>query len=101
MRNNNRQVALMGMLVALNISIGGIVHIIKLPIFLDAIGTIMATLLLGLVPGIIVGVLSFVLAAVLINPTYIWFIGTQTVIAIYIYLIASRFAGFKSIGRVI
>lgn len=101
MKTNNKQIALMGMFVALNVSIGGIIHIIKLPIYLDAIGTILATLILGLVPGIVVGVLSFILAAVLINPTYIWFIGTQTVIAIYIYLIASHFAGFKSIIRVI
>ncbi len=101
MRANNRQIALMGMLVALNVSVGGIVHVIKLPIFLDAIGTIMATLILGLFPGIIVGVLSFILASVLINPVYIWFIGTQAVIAIYIYFVASHFAGFKSIGRVI
>ncbi len=46
-----RQIALMGMLIALNVVIGGVVHVIKLRIFLDAIGTIMATLLLGLVPG--------------------------------------------------
>lgn len=43
MKASNKQIALMGMFVALNVSIGGIVHIIKLPIFLDAIGTIMAT----------------------------------------------------------
>lgn len=101
MRLGTKQIALMGMLIALNVAIGGIVHIIKLPIFLDAIGTIIAVLTLGLIPGVIVGVLSFVLAAVLVNPTYIWFIGTQAIIAAFIYLMASQFSMFKSLGRVI
>ena len=101
MKLNNRQVALMGMLIALNVAIGGVVHVIKLPIFLDAIGTIIATLLLGLVPGIIVGVFSFLLSAVLINPVFVWFIGTQAIIAAFIYLIASQFSAFKSIARLI
>ncbi len=101
MKFSTKEIALMGMLIALNVTIGGIVHVIKLPIFLDAIGTIIATLVLGLMPGIVVGVLSFVLAAVLINPVYIWFVGTQAVIAAFIYLMASKFSAFKSIGRVI
>jgi len=101
MKLGNKQIALMAMLIALNVTIGGIVHIVKLPIFLDAIGTIAATLILGPLPGIIVGVFSFILAAVLINPVYIWFIGTQAIIALYIYLVAARFTGFKSVGRVI
>jgi len=101
MKFSARQLALMGMLIALNVTIGGLVHVIKLPIFLDAIGTILAVLLLGLIPGIVVGVVSFLLAAVLINPVYIWFIGTQAVVALVVYLLASRLAAFKSVGRVI
>lgn len=101
MKLNNRQIALMGMLIALNVTIGGIVHVIKLPIFLDAIGTIIAALVLGLVPAITVGVLSFLVAAALINPVYIWFIGTQAVIAAFVYLLASRFMVFRSASRVI
>ena len=45
--------------------------------------------------------LSFLVAAALINPVYVWFIGTQAVIALFIYIAASYFSGFKSIGRVI
>lgn len=101
MKFSARDLALMGMLVALNVSIGGLVHVTKLPIFLDAIGTIIAVLLLGLVPGVIVGVVSFAVASVLLNPVYIWFIGTQAVIATFVYLLASRLAAFRSLGRVI
>lgn len=101
MKFTTKQLALMGMLIALNVAVGGIVHVVKLPIFLDAIGTILAALVLGLIPGIIVGVLSFVVAAAVISPVYIWFIATQAVIAAFIYLLASRFSAFKSLPRVI
>lgn len=101
MKFTTKQLALMGMLIALNVAIGGIVHVIKLPIFLDAIGTVLAVLLLGWRAGIVVGVLSFLVAAVVINPVYVWFIGTQAVIAIFIYLLAAKLASFKSLPRVI
>lgn len=101
MKFTTKQLALMGMLIALNVAIGGIVHVIKLPIFLDAIGTVLAVLLLGWEAGIVVGVLSFLVAAVVINPVYVWFIGTQAVIAIFIYLLAAKLASFKSLPRVI
>lgn len=91
----------MGILVSLNVAIGGVVHVLKAPIYLDAIGTILAALLLGLAPAIAVGVLSFVVAAILINPVYIWFVGTQAVIAAFVYLTAAKLHSFKSFGRVL
>jgi len=101
MKFTTQQLTLMGMLIALNVAVGGIVHAIKLPIFLDAIGTIVAALVMGLAPGIVVGIASFLIAAAVLNPVYVWFIGTQAVIAVFVYLFASRFSAFKSIGRVI
>lgn len=101
MNLTTKQLSLMGMLIALNVAIGGLIHITKLPIFVDAVGTILAAVLLGLVPGIIVGVVSFLVAAAVISPVYVWFIGTQAVIAAFAYFVASRFSVFKSIGRVI
>jgi len=100
MNLSSRQVALIAMLVALNVTIGGIVHVTKLPIFLDAIGTALAALLLGLWPAVIVGTLSFVVASVMINPVYIWFIGTQAVIGMYVYWVANQFLAFSSVKRV-
>jgi energy-coupling factor transport system substrate-specific component len=97
----SRDLSLMAMLIAFNIAIGGLVHIIKLPIYLDAIGTVVAVLLLGRLPAIIVGVLSFVIAAALISPVYIWFIGTQAVLALTVYWLANRFAVFTSLLRLV
>ena len=101
MKFSNRQVALMGMLIALNVAIGGLVHVVKIPLFLDAIGTIIAVLLLGRLPGIVVGVLSFVVAAAVISPVYVWFIGTQAILALVVYELASRFQVFKSWVRLV
>src|SRR3954451_24888622 len=101
MRFTTKQLSLMGMLVALNVAIGGVVHVIKLPIFLDAIGTILSALLMGLLPGIAVGVASFLVAAAVIHPVYAWFVGTQAVIAAFSYFMASRFAAFKNLSRTI
>ncbi|MEA3044665.1 MAG: energy-coupling factor transport system substrate-specific component [Sphingomonadales bacterium] len=97
----NRQIALMGMLIAFNLAIGGLVHVIKLPIFLDAIGTIIAAVLLRPVAAIVVGVFSFLIAAAIINPVYVWFIGTQAVIALAVYFAAKHLGIFRSLVRVI
>ena len=98
---SNRQIALMGMLIAFNVALGGLVNVLKLPIFLDAIGTIMAAVLLGPRAAIIVGVFSFLIAAAIINPVYVWFAGTQAIIAVVVYLAARYLAVFRSLARVI
>lgn len=101
MNLNSRQVALMGMLIALNVAVGGFVHVIKLPVFLDAIGTIVAVMMLGWRAGVLVGILSFVITAVIINPVFLWFTGTQAVLAIAVYVMASGLSIFRSWARII
>jgi len=101
MRFSAKELSLMGMLVALNVAIGGIVYMVKLPVFLDAIGTILAALVLGVVPAIVVGIVTLLLDAAIINPVYVWFVGTEAVIAMFIYVLASRLSVFKSLVRVV
>jgi energy-coupling factor transport system substrate-specific component len=86
--------------IAMNIALGTIVHTLKLPIFLDAVGTITVTLLLGMRAGIAVGVLSFLIGGLLTDPVLPWFSGTQVVIAVYTHIVA-RYAGFRSIPKTI
>jgi energy-coupling factor transport system substrate-specific component len=70
---------------ALNFAIGTIVHLVKLPIFLDSIGTILCALLIfphrlaAIVCAFIAGFIG-VLLSVVINPFLPWF--TLTVLAI-------------------
>jgi energy-coupling factor transport system substrate-specific component len=86
--------------IAMNLGLGTIVHTLKLPIFLDGVGTITITLLLGMRAGIAVGVLSFLIGGLLVNPVLPWFCGTQVAIAVYTHIVA-RYAGFKSIPRTV
>jgi len=72
----------------MNLSLGSLVHILHLPIYLDAVGTILITLIAGLNIGITVGVLSFLIGGFFIDPVLPWFSATQAIIAIYIYTVA-------------
>jgi energy-coupling factor transport system substrate-specific component len=91
--------ALIPLGIAINVAIGGVVHALKLPLFLDAVGTISITLLLGLRAGVIVGVGSFLLAGILLSPVYPWFCCTQAAIAIYTHYFAKLgwFRGWRII----
>ncbi|HYV55435.1 MAG TPA: hypothetical protein VE933_12690 [Chitinophagaceae bacterium] len=87
--------------IALNIGIGSLVNALKLPFYLDAVGTVLITILLGLAPGIITGVMSFVLITAFgLNPYAIYFVGTQAVIAVFTHFVASK-SGFKNLWRTI
>jgi energy-coupling factor transport system substrate-specific component len=83
---------------ALNFSIGSIVYLVKLPIYLDSIGTILCALLLapdrraGFVCAWISGALSLVLSAILINPFVPWFELTDVAIALFSAFAISRAA---------
>ena len=66
--------------VAVNLAIGTLVQIIKLPIFLDSIGTVIISVLGGPVPGILTAVITVLLGGLLTNPVLPWFICTAIAI---------------------
>lgn len=82
--------------IALNMIVGVVVNLLKIPVYLDAIGTVLTVLLLyplgrpALLAGIVTGVSSFVIAGVIFNPVLFWFTGTQAVIAIYTFFVFAR-----------
>lgn len=76
--------------IALNIGIGALVKALNLPLYLDSIGTIIATILLGWKRGAIVGVVGFILTSIFFNPFAVYFIGTQIVIALYVDFVGKR-----------
>jgi energy-coupling factor transport system substrate-specific component len=86
--------------IAINVGIGAIVKILNLPIYMDSIGTIIATLLLGWRSGAIVGVLGFVITSIFINPFAIYFIFTQIVIALVVDFFAKR-KWFSNIWKIV
>lgn len=88
--SRTRELALIPLGIVLNLAIGTIVHTLKVPVYLDAVGTIAVTLLAGIRAGVLVGVLSFLIGGLLVNPVLPWFSGTQAMIALYTGWVASK-----------
>lgn len=88
---NAALIGIAGLCLALNIGLGVLVNAIKLPVYLDAIGTIAIALLArglghrGFLLAALVGAGSNALTAVLFNPVQFWFMGTQVVIAAFAF----------------
>jgi energy-coupling factor transport system substrate-specific component len=73
---------------ALNFSIGTVVYLIKLPIYLDQIGTILCVLLLAFdrraafLCACLAGAIAVLITGVLFNPFLPWFMLTMVGIAL-------------------
>jgi energy-coupling factor transport system substrate-specific component len=81
-----RNLALVLICIVLNLGIGLIVTTLKLPIYLDSVGTVLATALGGLWSGIICGILSVVVGS-FFTPTLWAYAGTMVMIAIYVSVV--------------
>lgn len=85
--------------VALNVGLGSVVSLLKLPVYLDACGTIVCALLAGalgargFVLAAVVGAASFTVTGLLFNPAVLWFIPTQIAIAAYSFYVARPVLG--------
>jgi hypothetical protein len=65
---NPVNIVLMALAISINIAVGQIVYVLKLPIYLDSIGTVLVGALLGPIPGLITGVLGTVIWGLTLNP---------------------------------
>src|SRR5512147_999299 len=97
---NARLLALLPAAIAINLVVGGLVNAVGLPLYLDSIGTILATVLAGPVVGILVGVVGQVLFGLINGYQWIPFGVIQVVIAGLAGLAAAH-AGFRSTGRTV
>lgn len=86
--------------IAINVVIGEIVVLLKLPVYLDSIGTVLVGVLAGPWAGALTGVLSNIIWGLIIDPNaFPWF-----PVAFFIGLVAGICAGygmFKSWWKVI
>ncbi len=80
---NTLTLALIPVAIAINIAIGQIIVLLKLPIYLDSIGTVLVGLLAGPVAGLITGALSNLIWGLSgLNPTYTPFFYVAAVIGL-------------------
>jgi energy-coupling factor transport system substrate-specific component len=81
---------------ALNFAIGNIVYLVKLPIYLDSIGTILCALLIvpdlaaAIACAFIAGFIGAILSGLVINPFLPWFTLTVLAIALVSALLTGR-----------
>ncbi len=88
-RFNTLTLALIPVAIAINIAIGQIIVLLKLPIYLDSIGTVLVALLAGPIAGLVTGALSNLIWGLSgLNPTYAPFFYVAGVIG----LLAGLFA---------
>lgn len=95
-----REIPYIALGIMLNLAPAAVISALKLPIFIDATGTIIITLALGLRAGIITGVGSFLIGGITQNPVMPAFSFTQLAIAVYVHFTARR-GWFRSVRRII
>ncbi len=72
---------------ALNVAVGYLVSVLKLPLYLDSIGTILISALCGWRYGMIVGFAALAVLSVTSTPTVITYAGTVIVVAVSVALL--------------
>lgn len=81
-RSKPEYLALIAVCISINIGIGFIVSALKLPFYLDSIGTILATFLGGPLAGIVTGILSVVIGSIY-TPTLWAYAITAVCVAVF------------------
>jgi energy-coupling factor transport system substrate-specific component len=92
--------ALIPRAVALNLALGAVVAALKLPVYLDSVGTILVAVLAGPWAGIVTGVVSNSVLGLLVSPALFAFIPVAIVIG-WLAGIAGRIGAFGSLAGAI
>jgi energy-coupling factor transport system substrate-specific component len=82
--------------VGLNFTLGQLTSLLKIPLYLDSIGTVLVGALCGPWAGAIAGTMSNLVAGAILNPSMIFFIPVSIVIGIFSAYVA-RWGWFKKI----
>lgn len=75
---------------ALNVSVGYLAGLLKLPLYLDSIGTVLVAVLCGWGYGLVAGLASLIILSLTQTPTVIAYAGTAVAVA----LLSALFARF-------
>lgn len=89
--------ALIPRAVALNLALGAVVSALKLPFYLDSVGTILVAALVGPWAGILTGIVSNAVLGLLSTPTFFAFIPVAMVVG-GLAGIAAWMGAFRSIA---
>ena len=84
----------------MNLSIGTLILYLKLPIYVNAMGTLLIAVLLGVRASILVGILSTLLTGLLVYPLEPYYMGTQVALSIFAGWMARK-GFFQSVPKTI
>lgn len=76
--------------IALNVIMGQIVTLIKLPLYLDSIGTVLVAILCGPLAGVITGIVACLIQGALFNPIIAFYSITAATIGATAGILANR-----------
>ena len=82
--------ALMPIAIVINIAIGQLMVILKLPLYLDSVGTIMVGVLAGPIAGGVTGLLSHIIWSLLFDRMVIWFAPVALVVGVLAGIFGAR-----------
>lgn len=86
--------------IVINIVVGQIVAALKLPVFLDSIGTVLVAVLAGPWAGLVTGTLSNIIWSMILNPDAIYWTPVATIIGLIAGLCA-KYGLFREWWKVI
>jgi len=92
--------ALIPRAVALNLALGAVVNALKLPVYLDSVGTILVAVLAGPWAGIVTGIVSNSVLGLLVSPALFAFIPVAIVIG-WLAGVAGKVGALRSLGGAI
>ncbi|SFD14030.1 ECF transporter S component [Clostridium uliginosum] len=93
----------MSLSIVINIVGGFLALSLKLPVYIDTIGTILSAVVLGPINGGIVGILTAIVNGAMFDPMSFYFLPVQLIIGVStgLFFKKSKFEGFKSIFAII
>ena len=102
-KNKTRILTFCALCAAVNFVGGFTALTLRLPVYLDSIGTILAAIVLGPFYGMLTGLATSVINAALFDPITIWFTPVQLLTALLTGLMFRnhRFSGWKSIASIL
>ncbi|MBA2683024.1 MAG: ECF transporter S component [Gemmatimonadaceae bacterium] len=89
--------ALIPRAVALNLALGAVVGALKLPVYLDSVGTILVAVLAGPWAGVVTGIVSNSVLGLLVSPALFAFIPVAIVIG-WLAGVAGRLGAFRTLA---
>lgn len=100
MKFDNRALVLMAAAIVINMVVGQIVVWVKLPLYLDSIGTVLIGILIGPIAGAITGTLANLLLGLLFDPVFIPFAPVALIIGLTAGILA-RYGWFASLWKAV